>query len=333
MNTTKFFGEKLSASKVFTLGGLCSVYQFMYHDVKIILLGEIHDPMSRRLARQYIKVLNEFINNNGNVTFFVESVEGDEKNNSEQLSFMDSILLLNSLHVTLRHVDKRHYNEAFTDLFLYFKTLSALPPSEISYFDKPKFTDFLHELAEDYNKTFSFSDLFNLLNLEIESLTQLEKKIIPTNPHLSEYIQSCISNLAKALAMARSLEEEHRLTASDGEKKELDSILNSCIARMEQTKSFEIIIAWLEIYYLYEIYHFDATLIMDLWQALHHEQENNTTFAIVSGNTHTEHLANLLQLIAMQASSMTPEQPESRISPDALEELLISSWPTAKHVC
>ena len=180
-------------------------------------------------------------------------------------------------------------------------------------------------MAEDYNKKFSFSDLFKLLNLEIESLIQLGKKITPINLHLSEYIQLCISNLAKALAMAKSLEKENCFSGGNEEKKESDSILNICIERMEQTKSFEIIITWLEIYYLYEIYHFDATLIMDLWQTLHHKKDDNTTFIIVSGNRHTEHLAHLLKLIATPVSQMTSEQQESRISPVILDELLISS--------
>ncbi len=323
MNTAKFFGEQPIIRKMFTLGGLCSFYQFTYHDVRIVLLGEIHDSMDRELAEEYIKVLNEFINNCENVKIFLESIEDDEKNNSEQLSFIDSILLLSSPNLAVRHADKRHYNEALTDLFLYFKTLSELPPSKTPYFDNPKFTGFLQELAEDYNKKFSFSDLLNLLNLEIESLIQLEKKMTPINLHLSEYIQSCIKNLAKALSMAKSLEKENCFYGKDGEKKESDSILNICIERMEQAKSFEIIIAWLEIYYLYEIYHFDATLIMDLWQTLHQEKDNNATFIIVSGDTHTEHLANLLKLIAIPGSQMTSEQQESRISPVTLDELLI----------
>ncbi|MCL9683834.1 hypothetical protein [Legionella maioricensis] len=323
MNTTKFFGEKLSARKMFTLGGLFSFYQFTYQNVRIVLLGEIHDTMSRKLAMEYIKVLNEFIIDCDSVTILLESIEGDEKNNSEQLSFMDSILLLSSANLSVQHADKRHYNEGFTDLFLYFKTLSELPPSKTSHFDNPKFTGILHELAEDYNKKFSFSDLFNLFNLEIESLTQLEKKVTPINLRLSDYIHSCIKNIVKALDMAKSLEKENSFTSSDGERKESDSILDICIERMEQTKSFEIIIAWLEIYYLYEIYHFDATLMMDLWQTLH-QKDNSTTVIIVSGNTHTEHLANLLKLIAIPVDQMTSEQQESRISPVTLEELLIS---------
>lgn len=67
------------------------------------------------------------------------------------------------------------------------------------------------------------------------------------------------------------------MPSKDGVKTESDSILNICIERMEQLKSFEII-AWLEIYYLYEIHHFDATLIINFWQMLHQEKKYNVYY-------------------------------------------------------
>ncbi|BCA94736.1 hypothetical protein TUM19329_10970 [Legionella antarctica] len=320
MHTTKFFGEEQNIGKMFTLGGLCSCYQFTYHDARIVLLGEIHETMTRKLANEYIEVLNQFISKYGNVAIFLESIESDEKNVSDQLSFMDSILSLVSPDMKVTHADKRHYNEEFTDLFFYFKTLSDLPSSKASYFDDPKFIDILHELAEGYNKNLSFSDLFSLLNLEIARLIQLEMQITPLNLQLSEYVKTCIKNLDIALDKVRNLQKEHCLVGGHGA--ESDSIIDICIERMKQTKSFQIIIAWLEIYYLYEIYHFDATLIMDLWSTLHHQSDNNKTFIIVSGNTHTEHLANLLNSIAVPFSVTTPEKQESRIAPVTLEEVL-----------
>ncbi|WED43111.1 hypothetical protein [Legionella cardiaca] len=325
----KFFGEERLV-RMFTLGGLCSFYQFVYKDIRIFLLGEIHDTMSRELAEKYIKLLNEHISNFQNVTIFLESTKGEEKNNSEHLSFIDSILFLSSPHLTVIPADKRHYNEAFTDLFLFLRNLSELPHSKSSYFDNPKFKDFLKEIAEDYNRTFTFSDLFNLLNLEISRLTQLEKEIEPRNVPIGNYIQSCINNLVKAVILAEALEKECCFATTNEEGKKSDSVLNSCIERMEQTRSFEIIVKWLEIYYLYEIYHFDATLTVDLWQMLHHEKSDNATVIVVSGNTHTEHLANLLKLISTPINSMRPEQKENRISPDALKDLLSNAWPTDK---
>lgn len=330
MNTIKFFGEKESIVKTFTLGGLCCFYQFVYQDISIFLLGEIHDEMSRELAGEYINLLNEYINNSQNVKIFLESTESEEKNNSEHLSFIDSILFLNSPNLTVIPADKRQYNEAFTDLFLFLRNLSELPPSKSSYFANPKFPGFLQEIADDYNRTFTFSDLFNLFNLEISTLEQLVKEMEPSNLHLGDYIQSCINNLVKALDLAKNLEKECCFAITDGEKKESDSIINSCIDRMERTRSFEIIVTLLEIYYLYEIYHFDATLIVDLWQMLHHEKDNNTTFMVVSGDTHTEHLANLLKLISTPINSMRSEQQENRISPDTLNELLSSVWPAER---
>ncbi|RMX14999.1 hypothetical protein EAS68_13160 [Legionella jordanis] len=326
MNTIKFFAEE-AIVKSFTLGGLCSFYQFMYQDIRILLFGEIHDTMSKELAEEYIQLLNEFINNSPNVKFFLESIEGEEKNNSDHLSFIDSILFLNSPNLTVIPADKRQYNEAFTDVFLFLRTLSELPPSNSSYFDNPKFTDFLLDIAEDYNRTFTFPDLFNLLNSEIGRLSQLGKEINPSHLHLSSYIQSCINNLVKALALAKDLEKECCMPITDGEHKPSGSILDICIEKMEKTRSFEIIVKWLEIYYLYEIYHFDATLVMDVWQILQHEKPGNTTLIVVSGDTHTEHLAHLLTLISTPINSMRPGQQGHRISPDTLKDFLTGAWP------
>lgn len=331
------FSQENRNESYFQLGGPRSFHKFTYKNTTIILIGEVHQKMKNELAKRYIEIFNQFIENN-HVKLFIES-KGENKNtSSDDLSFIDCMSNLSSSSNLERiHADKRHYDEGFGNFFFFlnkladvegkiiaiYKEKNMTPPSPIPFFNESQdFIKSISMISDLYDKSFTLENFLKLLDSQIKILDQLCDKYSKTNIHLRNYLAKCILIVNDALGLALKLEEKYRLMGHNKNDNEIGTtpLIQICIAMMQYEKTFYPAQEWLHIYNLYETYFFDATLICDLWDQIDTNKDQEVTLIVATGDSHTNNLSSILKSICVPVASISADKKGKIISPEIIND-------------
>ena len=98
-------------------------------------------------------------------------------------------------------------------------------------------------------------------------------------------------------------------------------LIDICIDMMSKKGNFKPAVDWLNIFSLYERRFLDATLICDIWDKIHYD-DNERTLLVTMGDAHIVSLSSLLKIICKEEASIPADREGAIISPKNLNEFL-----------
>lgn len=111
-------------------------------------------------------------------------------------------------------------------------------------------------------------------------------------------------------------------------------MMDMCLDMMTHKKTYTPLNELWRIYKLYIAYHYDATLVCDLWEQIKAGKEKGSTLLVVAGDLHIRNLSKFLKSFAEEDESILASKDGSVLSPQEINELLNDNFePQSKNKC
>ncbi|KTD53462.1 hypothetical protein Lsan_3872 [Legionella santicrucis] len=338
---SRFFKVKQQPD-YYELGGPRSYHKFRYQNTSVILIGEVHNPISLDLDHEYISIFNNYVANN-RVILFLESDGTPRPKGTHGIDFMKSLEQLTpSPNLEMVFAEKRSEfcDEKYVYLWLFLEKIEDIEKSinhkkTKSHQTFSNTTEFMHSEALDdisllYSQCCSFRELRDFLVSEITALDSMADKYINSNPQIYAFIGASILNVNEALGLLIELEEEYRSLQLEETNLEQNNLVSVCVEMMKKISSFKPASKLRDIYLNYLSSFHDATLLCDIWDRLEKNQEQSTLM-VVMGDGHIERLSLLLKTIAIEEASIFADRKGRVIAPGTLDRFLKNNFEEALH--
>lgn len=331
------FFKKDNADDYYKLGGPRSFYKYKYHNMNIILIGEVHENIYAAQEREFTYLFADYAERHNSVKLLIEfdDVKIDRKN--DDIGFLDCMLNLeNTSHAAIIRSDKRSFPEGLMNLYHFLKQVGEIQHGAYSHLRKlnvkyqppysrmkdKQFQDLLHELANDTHATYTLNDLYQFFESQLIAIDVLAQRYSSENKMLDAFLASCVLGVNDGLGMLIELEKKYNAMGFDGAGLMDKSLADICIDMMAHECDFSSVQQMMDILICYFGSYLDGTLACDIWDEMKANNDVDQTLIVVTGNAHTKRLALLMNDICDVVVEVPADKSGKIISAQKMDDLL-----------
>lgn len=321
----------------YKFGGPRSFYKYNYHNMNIILIGEVHENISAAQEREFTYLFSDYAEKHANVKLLIEfdDVKIDDVNGD--IGFLDCMLNLeNASRAAIIRSDKRSFPEGLLNFYHFLKQVGGIengaynqlrklnvnnqPP--FSRIKDKEFLDILHELANDTHATYTLNDLYQFIESQVIAIDVLAQRYASENKSLDGFLASCVLGVNDGLGMLIEIEKKYNAMGFDVEGVIDKSLADICIDMMAHECDFSPAKQLMDIMLCYFGGYLDGTLACDIWDEMKTNNDVDQTLIVVTGNAHTKRLALLMSDLCEVVVELPADKSGKIISVQKMDDLL-----------
>lgn len=335
------FFKKDNSESYYKLGGPRSFYKYKYHNTNIILIGEVHQNMPAPQEREFTALFSQFIEKSNNVKILLED-DGDKPDkNDGDVGFITCLLNLESIgHTGIIKSDKRAFPDGLVEFWLFLQWLGEIEKrlyeqhkklgiklvSPYPCFKNEEFLQVLRDRVNRITSKFTFSDWYQFLESQVNSIDALADRYSPENRHLKDFLGQCVLGVNEGYEFTFAFEKQYEELEFNSENMMDRTLADVCVEMMIKEGRFESGANCLNAIYAYCDNYLNGTLACDIWNEIKNNDCDEKTLIVVTGNAHTKILALLMNDLCEVVVEVPSDKSGKIISVQQMDEYLYDDF-------